>query len=127
MEVEQPPDTIDLDAAPLPRETLAQVDVDEETVVYSPETDRTGHLNAMATAIWTCLDGRTTLRVLAEDIAAATGWDRRDVEPELVQVVRGFGRDGLLAGTAPAIAVSATERPATERRSSAFVPLPPGG
>lgn len=128
MEVEQPPEAIDLAATPLPRRTLAQVKIDEEAVLYSPETDCTRDLNAVATAVWTCLDGRTTLRELAEDIAAVAGWDRRRVETELVEVVRGFARQGLLAGIAPGSAGAAVaDRTWTDRPSSRFVPLPPDG
>lgn len=129
VEVDQPPRrTIDLAAAPLPRRTLAQVKIDEEAVVYSPETGCTCDLNAVATAVWTCLDGRTTLRELAEDIAAVAGWDLRRVEAELVELVRGFGNQGLLAGVDPGSARAAVaDRVWLDRRSPRFVPVPPEG
>ena len=123
MELERPQEAIDLAATPAPRRTLARATLDGEAVLYSPETDCTCDLNAMATAVWTCLDGRTTLRELAEDIAEMTGWDRLRVEPELIEVVRGFARQGLLAGIDPG-----SERAAvTDWQSPRFVPLPPEG
>ncbi|MGH3342809.1 MAG: PqqD family protein [Carbonactinosporaceae bacterium] len=132
MDVEVPVNVIDLSAAPTPRPTLAQVALDEETVVYSPETDSTRVLNAVATAVWKCLDARTSLRELAGDIAAVWGWERGAVEADLVEVVRDWGRKGLLGGVAAAGVGASTDEPVDEgvsadRRSPRFVPVPPGG
>lgn len=70
--------------------------VKDEAVLYLEQADRTEHLNSAATAIWQCLDGRTILRELADDIAAVTPWGRAAVEADLVALVRGFQRQGLL-------------------------------
>jgi hypothetical protein len=117
-------DLVDLAARPR-RASLAHVEVDDEVVLCVPETGRTHHLNPIATAVWTCLDGETTLRQLAHDIAAVSEWQRDAVEADLVEVVRGFGRQGLL--TDPR---SDRQRPiapaAVSERSPKFVRVPPG-
>ncbi|MGH3329241.1 MAG: PqqD family protein [Streptomycetales bacterium] len=126
--MEVPVEAIDLSAAPTPRPTLAQVEVDEETVVYAPETDSTRVLNAVATAVWRCLDDRASLRELAGDIAAVWGWERGAVEADLVEVVRDWGRKGLLGGVAAAGAWAPVgDEVSADRRSPRFVPVPPGG
>lgn len=117
-------DLVDLASKPQRRE-LARVDVDDEVVLCVPETGRTHHLNSIATAVWTCLDGETTLRELAHDIAAVSEWERDGVEADLLQVVRGFGRQGLLAGPTSASQAPVASAPDGER-SPRFVRVPPG-
>lgn len=119
----------DLTATPLRRgpPSLAQVTVGDETVLYVEETDRTHHLNEAATTVWQCLDGHTSLGELAADVAAVTGWSSTAVEADLVEVVRGFGRDGLLADTTPTQARGQhVERHRPDRHAPGFVPVPRG-
>jgi hypothetical protein len=115
---------VDLAASPQRRRSLAHVEVDDEVVLCVPETGRTHHLNPVATAVWSCLDGQTTLRELAYDIAAASTWERESVEDDLVEVVRGFGRQGLLAEPTPAHRRPVP--PVAEHGRPRFVRVPPG-
>jgi len=94
-------------------------------VVYVRESGITHHLTKAATAVWQCLDGRTPLAELAEDLAAATGWNRRAVEAELLEVVHGFGRDGLLDRGAPTRGERVVEEVASEAQTPEMVRVPP--
>ena len=49
---------------------VEQVEVDGETVVYNCEASSLHLLDAMATLVWTLLDGTTTLRETSEQLAA---------------------------------------------------------
>ncbi|MPZ61545.1 MAG: PqqD family peptide modification chaperone [Propionibacteriales bacterium] len=95
------PDAIDLATAPTPRPALARAEIDGDTVLYSDSTGRTHHLTDATSAVWRCLDSHITLRELAEDITAVSGWDRAAVEADVVEVVRRLGRAGLLDDVAP--------------------------
>jgi hypothetical protein len=118
-------DLVDLAARPRRRREVARVEVDDEVVLCVPETGRTYHLNPVATAVWTCLDGETTLRELAHDIAAGSTWERNSVEADLVEVVRRFGRQGLLAD--PRSDSDGPIAPVAEPKGPpAFVRVPPG-
>lgn len=102
--VESAVDGIDLASAPQRQGPpgLAQVVVEGEAVVYVEDAERTLLLNRPTTAIWGSLDGQTRLQDLVEDLVAVTTWDRSAVEGELVELVRGLGRDGVLLPPASA-------------------------
>lgn len=120
---------IDLTSTPLRRRRgdLAEVTLGDEAVLYVAEKCDTHHMNTAAASVWRCLDGDTSLGELAEDIAVVTGWDRVAIEADLLTVVRGFGRDGLLAGVVP---VQDRGRPleetVAESEASRLVRVPPG-
>lgn len=115
----------DLAATPQRRRTLAREKVGDEVVLCVPETGRTHYLNSAATAVWTCLDGSTTLRELAADIAAVSEWDRAGVEADLIEVVRDFGRRRLLADTEPESQPAAAPAAPSEA-SPRLIRVPPG-
>jgi hypothetical protein len=120
-------DTIDLSVAPQRSPSLAQVTVGDEVVAYAPSTGRTCRLNAVAATVWGCLDGSCTLAELAEDIAVVSGWQQRDVEADLIDVVRGFARQGLLDGVESASSVApGAAGDAPEGHRARLIRVPPG-
>ena len=76
---------IGLDSAPHRREDATSVELDGELVVYAPDHGTVHKLDAIATALWHCLDGQVTLRELAGELAEAFATDRDRIEDDLVR------------------------------------------
>jgi hypothetical protein len=96
-------DPIEIDGRFRPVKTshVVGVELDGEAVLYQ-EAARTLHLlNQTATVIWNCLDGVSDLDSLADDLAAAFSADVQRVRDDVLEVVRQFGRQGLLKQVAP--------------------------
>jgi PqqD family protein of HPr-rel-A system len=86
---------------PVLRCGVASVEIDGETVIYDVELDATHLLNPTATAVWSCLDGETTVDQLIDDVAAAFGVPREEVRTDILTLLRDLGRAGLLEGGSP--------------------------
>ena len=93
-------DTSAIDAAfvPVVRPGVASVELDGEGVVYDEGTSRTHLLNVTAQQIWARLDGSTPLAAVCQELGALYDVDADTIEPEVVDMVRSFGRLGLLDG-----------------------------
>ena len=81
---------------PRTRTDLSVVELDHEAVVYDGSTGNLHHLNPSATVVFSLCDGTATIRELAQDIAAAFGRPREEVEPQVRRLLTSFRRQGLL-------------------------------
>jgi hypothetical protein len=85
---------------PRARGGLASVELDGETVLYDEDTGRTHVLNPTASLLWKIFDGEASLDELADDVADVFGEDVETVRPQLVELARDLGQQGLLVGVA---------------------------
>jgi PqqD family protein of HPr-rel-A system len=83
---------------PRVRDDLTVVVLDGEAVVYDDVSGELHHLNASATVVFELLDGTSTIRELADDVADAFGQPPREVEIQIRKLVRQFRQLGLLNG-----------------------------
>lgn len=96
------PKEITSSAAPRPRSTIAHVELDGEGVLYDEVTNQIHLLDPIATLIWSGLDGRTTLEALSAELSEAFDADPDRVRFDVMEAVRGFAEQELLAdGAAP--------------------------
>lgn len=79
---------------------IAAVELEGETVVFDEDTGALHLLDATATTVWQCLDGRASLAELSAELAEATGAALDLVQRDVVDLVRTLGRRGLLEGVA---------------------------
>ena len=85
-------------AKPRIRADLEIVEIDGEAVVYDPANGSLHHLNATATVIATLLDGSTTIRGVAEELADAYDLPAQEVEPNVRTLIRQLRKLELLEG-----------------------------
>lgn len=98
------PDDITLDLLPRPCGDLSSVEVDGEAVVYTPRGG-VHRLDSIATVLWRCFDGATSLRELADDLADVfPDEDPARLRGDLLVYTRDLGRAGLLDGVEPGAA-----------------------
>jgi PqqD family protein of HPr-rel-A system len=83
---------------PRVRDDLTVVVLDGEAVVYDEVSGELHHLNGSATVVFELLDGTSTIRELAADVADAFGRPAGEVETQIRTLVRQFRRLGLLDG-----------------------------
>lgn len=77
------------------------VELDGEAVLYHEELRTVCVLNPTATVVWNCLDGSSDLETLCEDLAEAFSVDVGSVRKDVLDIVREFGRQGLLEDVEP--------------------------
>jgi PqqD family protein of HPr-rel-A system len=85
-------------ARPRVRADLTVVVLDGEAVVYDEVSGELHHLNASATMVFELLDGTSTIRQLAADVADAVGRPPQEIESQIRKLVRQFRQLGLLNG-----------------------------
>jgi peroxiredoxin len=92
----------DIDATFVPelKQTVAVVEIDEETVLLEEETSALHWLDQLGTIVLKCFDGEATVEELSADIAEAFGADRQVVRDDLIGTTRLLGGAGLLMGVA---------------------------
>lgn len=80
----------DVDSAAVigPVAGVAWVAIGEEIVVYRAADAASLVLNATAGLLWQCLDSTSRLADILDDLAAAFGADRAEVEKDCVPVLR---------------------------------------
>jgi PqqD family protein of HPr-rel-A system len=83
---------------PRVRGDLTVVVLDGEAVVYDEASGELHHLNPSATVVFELLDGTSTIRELATDVADAFGRPPEEIEKQIRTLVRRFRRLGLLNG-----------------------------
>ena len=81
---------------PAVRDDLAMVELDGELVVYDHAGHGLHHLNRTATAVFRCLDARSTVGEIVADIVDVTGLPRADVDRDVQVVVTDFVDQGLV-------------------------------
>ena len=91
------PSSINGDFSPRRASLVTGVELDGEAVLYSEQANTVHVLNRTATLVWNCLDGDGDLDSLAEELSAAFGTDVGVLRDDVIDIVRMFGRQGLLA------------------------------
>lgn len=95
------PEDITLELAPRPRGDVTTVEVDGEAVVHAPNTG-VHRLDTIATVLWRCFDGDTSLHELAEDLVDVfADEDPSRLSADLLAYTRDLGRAGLLDAVDP--------------------------
>lgn len=75
--------------------------LDNETVVFDTASRTLHHLDAVATQIWTRLDGTTELTAVVRELAARTETDENQVAADVVRLVQQLDRLRLLTPSPP--------------------------
>jgi PqqD family protein of HPr-rel-A system len=83
---------------PKVRTDLTFVKVEDEAILYDPESVRLHHLNPSAALIFQLCDGSGTVKELARDIAEELGLPQDDILRQVRQVVGHFKHSGILDG-----------------------------
>lgn len=100
----QPPGSIDLDsrpvAAPMVRTRTAESEGRPAAMAEDELTGVRASLDALGAVVWSCLDGRSSLGEIAQDLAAVYRAPYEVVAADVVALVRSLGRLGLLEGVA---------------------------
>lgn len=93
-------DEIDATFVPRARSDVAWVEIEGESVLLVEETTRLHWLNPTGTVVWKCLDGAIALDELSDELSVAFGAERDVIHNDVLNLVREFGRAGLLDGVA---------------------------
>ena len=70
-----------------PAAGVASVAIGDEVVVYRVAPPDSFVLNATAGLLWQCLDGKSRLDDIFDDLAAAFGADRAEIEKDCLSIV----------------------------------------
>jgi hypothetical protein len=73
------------------------VHLNEEIVLWNPDTSVSHVLDPMAALLWQCIDGRSTLTEIMTDVAEAFGRAVDEVRDDFEPAVAVWLRDGFLA------------------------------
>ena len=90
-----------VDDRPTARGDLTVVELDGEAVIYDEINGDLHRLNPTATLVFSLLDGSTTPRELARDLAEAYGMPVEEVTVQVRGLVQQLGASHLLVGTEP--------------------------
>jgi hypothetical protein len=90
----------DIGGSFVPKQTAAAytVELDGEAVVLDEYRNRLHHMNPMATLVWACFDGSSTIDEIAADLAEAFASEPERVGRDVLQLARDLGAEGLLDG-----------------------------
>ncbi len=80
----------------IPSPQLEWVEVDEEIVAWSQQTDSLHRLDRIATLVFQLADGQTPLSQTISDLAEAFGADAEEVEVDVLSCVGRMVNDHLL-------------------------------
>jgi hypothetical protein len=75
---------------------VTSVELDGETVVLHEGRAELHHLDAVATRVWTRLDGQTSLRDTCQALADEFGVDLAKVQSDVQTLVARLARDNML-------------------------------
>lgn len=70
--------------------------IDEEIVIYDPQTHHIHHLNPMATIIWELCDASQSPQEITREIVDALKADSSKVEKDVLETLDQFHKKGLL-------------------------------
>lgn len=93
-------DEIDAGFVPRVRPEVAWVEIEGEAVLLVEGTTRLHWLNPTGTVVWGFLDGTIALDEMSAELSAAFGVEREVIHKDVLEVVREFGKAGLLDGVA---------------------------
>jgi Coenzyme PQQ synthesis protein D (PqqD) len=83
---------------PMPAAGVQLFPIDDEAVLFDRCGQRLFHLNPMATCIWQRLDGYRCVRAIAAAVAASMEFDEAQANHFVRDMLRKWGRLGLLKG-----------------------------
>lgn len=95
------PEDITGSFVPVVDSTVVAFVLDGESVLYRESANTVHVLNATATVIWQCLDGHAHLDELCADLAAVFSVPVERLSTDVLEAVRQFGKQGLLAEVEP--------------------------
>lgn len=95
-----PADAIGPEFVPRPRSTVLPVEFHGELVLFDWSGGALHALDPIGSLVWTGLDGRATAGQLATELSEAFGADPDVVRADVLELLRGLGRAGLLRGVA---------------------------
>ena len=95
------PSLVDEGFVPVPSSSVHTVEIDGEAVLLDQAAERLHHLNATATLVWACLDGRASVGHIATDVGAELGVAYDTVLADTVTLIRHLGDEGLLDAVEP--------------------------
>ena len=101
---------------------LATVTIGVETVIYSPDSDALHRLDRTASIVWSQLTGDNSVAALAADFAAVYRADSGTVLDDLLALVTGFWRRGLLDGSTADAEFTGRDRRAVRKGLVADLP-----
>jgi PqqD family protein of HPr-rel-A system len=84
---------------PKARADLTFVQVEDEAILYDPESVQLHHLSPSAALVFQLCDGSGTIEELARDIAEELGLPQDDILQQVRQVVGHFDHSGILEGS----------------------------
>ena len=92
------PEHITPDFIPVPGSTVVCVDLDGEAVLFDEDDGGLDRLDPIGAAVWSCLDGKTSIAQLADDLANVYDADRAVIERDVLELMRQLGHRRLLEG-----------------------------
>ena len=81
---------------PKRREGLIERELQEELMLYDPETDRAFLLNRTSAAIWDLCDGQNTAQEISEQLTTCFSAPAEKVAEDVRATIERFHRDRLL-------------------------------
>jgi peroxiredoxin/uncharacterized membrane protein YphA (DoxX/SURF4 family) len=92
------PQTLGVAFVPVGRSDVSIAERDDEMVLVDHGSGAVHVLNPTAAIVWQCLDGTGSVEEIVGDIAEVFERDKGEVQEAVLEVVRRFGRQGLLEG-----------------------------
>jgi hypothetical protein len=96
----EPVDSIGLDSVVSAKPTVTRHETDNAIVVVDESTGAGASLDPIGGLVWSLIDGVSPLREIITDLAEAFQADESVVGPDVVELVRTMGANGLLVGIA---------------------------
>lgn len=81
--------------------TVEAVELDHQVVLLAEATGTVLGLSPVATVVWRCIDGRSTVDEIAADLSDAFGADLERVRTDVIRFVGELARNALLEGRRP--------------------------
>ena len=91
--------TIDAGTVPRPRAGVVMVPVGDEAVLLDERSGDLHALDPLATLMWQCFDGSSSLGEIVLDVAEVFAVEQGQALRDLLQLVADLGTRGLLEGT----------------------------
>lgn len=86
-----------VDGYPRTRDDLSAYQLDDELVVFDPQTNQTYMLNTTGHVVWELCDGERSCEAIADEVAAAFNIDAGDALPDVVELISAMRRASLLS------------------------------
>ena len=115
------------DSTPAPHESIRTGLFGTEVVLHDRRSDVTHQMNPAASAVWLCLDGKTAVSNIVDELAGVFGAPRADVEAGVRDILSDLNGLGALRGSPdpglmPALQLKPVEEPHAGRE---VMPRPP--